>query len=67
MTPSVPTASATPPDLGHPLVGFEHAELTYPDGTHALRDVNLTVREGEFEVLLGAAKQSSLYLRAPIK
>ncbi|ATD72437.1 ABC transporter ATP-binding protein [Gordonia amicalis] len=52
-TPSAPTPSATPLELGHPLVGFEHAELTYPDGTHALRDVNLTVREGEFVSVVG--------------
>ncbi|OCH80512.1 ABC transporter ATP-binding protein [Gordonia sp. UCD-TK1] len=41
------------PALGHPLVGFEHVELTYPDGTHALRDVNLAVREGEFVSVVG--------------
>ncbi|MEE4024997.1 ABC transporter ATP-binding protein [Gordonia sp. PKS22-38] len=39
--------------VGHPLVGFEHSELVYPDGTHALRDVNLTVREGEFVSVVG--------------
>ena len=39
--------------LGHQLVGFDHTELTYPDGTHALRDVSLTVREGEFVSVVG--------------
>lgn len=50
MTASEAKSSAT---LGHPLVGFEHTELTYPDGTHALRDVTLTVREGEFVSVVG--------------
>ena len=26
-------ATTPRPALGHPLVGFEHVELTYPDGT----------------------------------
>jgi NitT/TauT family transport system ATP-binding protein len=47
---SPPSAASA---LGHPLVGFEHTELTYPDGTHALRDVSLTVREGEFVSVVG--------------
>jgi NitT/TauT family transport system ATP-binding protein len=47
------TQAASKPALGHPLVGFESAELVYPDGTHALRDVNLTVREGEFVSVVG--------------
>lgn len=29
------------------------ASMTYPNGTQALREVDLTVREGEFLVLLG--------------
>lgn len=45
--------TATRPRLGHPLVGFEHSSLTYPDGTHALQDVSLTVREGEFVSVVG--------------
>lgn len=39
--------------LGHPLVGFEHVDLTFPDGTHALRDVSLTVADGEFVSVVG--------------
>ena len=50
MTSSAAKSTST---LGHPLVGFEHAELTYPDGTHALHDVNLTVREREFVSVVG--------------
>ncbi|MDL9948651.1 ABC transporter ATP-binding protein [Gordonia sp. ABSL11-1] len=48
-TPGSTTRSA----LGHPLVGFERIDLTYPDGTHALRDVSLSVREGEFVSVVG--------------
>lgn len=47
------TAASVRPTLGHPLVGFENCELTYPDGTQALRDVSLTVREGEFVSVVG--------------
>ena len=45
--------SAVRPKLGHPLVGFERADLTFPDGTHALQDVSLTVGEGEFVSVVG--------------
>jgi NitT/TauT family transport system ATP-binding protein len=45
--------SPTRSTLGHPLVGFENTELTYPDGTAALRNVTLTVREGEFVSVVG--------------
>ncbi|WP_439030097.1 ABC transporter ATP-binding protein [Gordonia terrae] len=47
------STAAPRPALGHPLVGFEHVDLTYPDGTHALHDVDLTVREGEFVSVVG--------------
>jgi len=47
------TNAVATPALGHPLLGFERAELVYPDGTHALRDVNLTVRAGEFVSVVG--------------
>jgi NitT/TauT family transport system ATP-binding protein len=36
-----------------PAVEVRAAEKTYPNGTHALQPVNLTVREGEFVTLLG--------------
>jgi NitT/TauT family transport system ATP-binding protein len=36
-----------------PAVEVHAAEKTYPNGTHALQPVNLTVREGEFVTLLG--------------
>lgn len=45
-------ATTTRP-VGHPLVKFEGTDLTYPDGTHALSDVNLTVGDGEFVSVVG--------------
>jgi NitT/TauT family transport system ATP-binding protein len=36
-----------------PAVEVHAAEKNYPNGTHALQPVNLTVREGEFVTLLG--------------
>ena len=56
MTSPQTSATAAPdaPDPStHPLVGFEHCELRYPNGTQALSDVNLTVREGEFVSVVG--------------
>jgi multiple sugar transport system ATP-binding protein len=32
---------------------LEQLNLTYPDGTRAVKDVDLEVREGEFCVFLG--------------
>lgn len=36
-----------------PMVQFEHVSKTYSGGTHAVRDVNLTVARGEFICLIG--------------
>jgi NitT/TauT family transport system ATP-binding protein len=36
-----------------PEVQFSHVSLTFPNGTHAVDDVSLTVRRGEFVALLG--------------
>ena len=50
------TSTSPPSDsvtTGHPVVGFEHVDLRFPDGTHALHDVNLEVREGEFVSVVG--------------
>jgi len=42
------------PEPGEPLIELEGVSFTYPDsGETALRDVSLTIREGEFVVLLG--------------
>ena len=42
-----PAASAAP------AIQILSAEKTYPDGTHALQPVDLTIEEGEFVTLLG--------------
>ena len=37
-----------------PMVEFLSVNLTYPNGVQALKDVNLTVRKGEFVFLVGS-------------
>lgn len=64
------TTEPTRPDIGHPLVGFEKAELTYPGGTKALDPVDLTVRAGEFVSVVGPSgcgKSSLLRLSAGLE
>ena len=39
--------------VGRAAVEIAAVEKTYPNGTHALAPVNLTVAEGEFVTLLG--------------
>ena len=46
-------ATSSSPALGHPILGFDHAGLTYPNGTAALSDVSLDVRTGEFVSVVG--------------
>lgn len=47
------TSPPTPPLTRHPMVGFEHVDLRFPNGTQALRDVSLQVRENEFVSVVG--------------
>ncbi len=35
------------------MITFEHASVTYPGGVQALKDVSLTLEEGEFVVIVG--------------
>ncbi len=47
---------------GRPVISFQHVWKTYPNGTDALKDICLTVPEGDFLFLVGAsgAGKSSL-------
>lgn len=35
------------------MIQFEQVEKKYPDGTHAVQELNLTINKGEFFVLIG--------------
>jgi cell division transport system ATP-binding protein len=51
------------PDFSsRPLIGFQHVWKRYPNGTDALRDIDLSVPEGDFVFLVGpsGAGKSSL-------
>jgi cell division transport system ATP-binding protein len=51
------------PDFqSRPVISFQHAWKRYPNGTDALRDINLNVAEGDFVFLVGpsGAGKSSL-------
>ena len=50
--PASKTRAATDPSAT-PAIEVLSAEKTYPDGTHALQPVDLTIGEGEFVTLLG--------------
>jgi len=48
-----PSAHAAAPAAASPAIEVLSAEKTYPDGTHALQPVDLSIAEGEFVTLLG--------------
>ncbi len=50
---AAPTAPATPSGAAPTLLDFRNVEMTFPDGTVALRGVDLTVDRGEFVTVVG--------------
>ena len=45
--------SVAQPEMDNVVLSAERVEKTYPNGTHALEEVNLGIRRGEFVSLLG--------------
>ena len=54
LTKTAPTATtaATPPE-GPPRLAFKGVGMRFPDGTDAVHDVSLEIREGEFVSIVG--------------
>ena len=49
-------ASGTPMGFGREkMIEFKNVSKTYSNGTHALRNVNLTVEDGEFVFIVGSS------------
>jgi NitT/TauT family transport system ATP-binding protein len=53
MTATESTNTGTRPVVGAPALTFRGVSKTFPDGTHALTPLDLTVREGEFVTVVG--------------
>lgn len=51
-------------NIGQPIIQLTNIDYVYPDGTHALKSINLTICEGEKIVFLGSngAGKSTLFL-----
>ena len=41
------------PEAGTPVLSFDHTQMTFPDGTEAVRDVSLDISRGEFVTIVG--------------
>ena len=52
-TTSTSQAADQPPPLGDVVLTFDHVSMVFPDGTHAVDDVSLEVRAGEFVSIVG--------------
>ena len=50
---TAPTPSATPPGAGRVALAFDRVRKVFPDGTEAVADATLEVREGEFVSIIG--------------
>lgn len=50
---SMPVPKSYPTPLGEPVIQAEGLHYTYPDGTEALRGVELEVRRGEYLAIIG--------------
>ncbi len=40
---------------GEPIIEFRGVSKTYPSGTHALEDINITIQNGEFVFVVGSS------------
>ncbi len=50
---------------GKPMIVFDHVSKVYPNGTVGLKDVNLTIQDGEFVAIIGrSGAGKSILLRS---